>query len=623
MSRKREKTGRLDRKLWLFEHIGMDPLSNLFVLLALVTGGVIRYAGIHPRALSLWRRWAPAARLDEIYSPFTLEAATHLRIYDLVEERTAEIERAVTFRRLRRFFEHPKLAIIVRKALVADGFGALMLCLETEHRLNAGESVSLLPHGFRPYVMDRYPAARRRIPPLWRMKMWTGSWIDRLLRPACFGVRTLWVMARNGVKRRLGEPRKWKICQIVTGDLSTRGRIVDGLLYDGDGFAPEQILHWVRDKPSREYLDYARTRSIPVVWPGALQSTPGFIFRRVLRGYVLQVLTGAIVDCVVNRVAQDLEKVIVRMGFDILESERFALHHQPRVCFAWDAYWARADVRSIVLEQFGGRYVGYMHGSPWLPLNVYHNTCVPVLLCAGAGIRDMFGKTLRHVEEVIPVGLMPTELTLDPALDPQGLRSQAKGQHIVAVFDSSFSPFWGLTREVFEIFYRGILAIVQKWPGVTVYLKRKYGPGENPVYDSLAAEMEGQSRLHVTYDENTYRLLAGADSVVVITSSTVGWEALACRKPAFFFDPRPQYQGNPAWKYGPPLVCHTERQLLDGFGEMLDGRYMDQKKWDRIVDYEARFADERPLTRARRVLLREAEVGRKEPGGKKTPCLRQ
>lgn len=79
--------------------------------------------------------------------------------------------------------------------------------------------------------------------------------------------------------------------------------------------------------------------------------------------------------------------------------------------------------------------------------------------------------------------------------------------------------------------------------------------------------------------------------------------------PALFFDPRPDCHVNPAWKYGPPLLCHTREELAQRFADLRDGKHLEPAEWERIVRAEAGFAEDRPLTAVRHLLVSEGGLG--------------
>lgn len=411
-------------------------------------------------------------------------------------------------------------------------------------------------------------------------------------------------MLRHGLASTLPPPREWTIAQIVYGDLSTAGRLNDSLFYGPGALAPERILHILQNAPSKAYVEYARARSLAIVYPRDLRPTCAFVAHRLILGYLPFALRG-LWELFRDRASIDLVRATLRLGVWTMETEVLAMHHRSRVCVGWDTYSAFADVRAMVWDRLGRRYVGYMHATTPIPVYMYHDSYMPVLLCPGRAIADMYGETLKHVPEVIPVGLMTAELTLDRAEGAKAIRSASPGAHIVAAFDSSYSPFWGLTVEVYEEFFRSLVALADGHPDVMIYLRRKYDE-RNPGYEHCARRIESHPRIRVLYDEDSYRLLAAADSVIAIGVSTIGWEALACRKPTFFLDPRREFRSHRARRYAPALVCHTAEELLERFAALLGGHYMDGEAWDRICAYETGAAADRPLAAAKAVLLREA-----------------
>lgn len=587
--------------------------TSLVLLWAWLTGGTVLYGNTTRQMKARWCGRFIKERFAEISSRFTIEPNTHLKIYELVENRTQEIESLSLFKALCRFFPHSKLGVAVRRALIFDGFMQVMLSMEVEQVVAQGRQVKFAPRTLRPFLLRQFPSASKAIPLPWLALLYMKAFFDRLFLPLYYVGGCSWLLLRNGLCKRLPDPQKWAICQRIDGFMMA-SRIRDNeLIYNGGALAPEKVLHWLEDEPTPGFWEYVQKKQLSVVQPRNLSITWGFVWRRLVLGYFPLLVGNAIVDGTIHKASIDVVKAILHIGWHILEAERFALHYRPHVYFGWDAYMLQANVRAMVWEQYGGHSVLYIHGAPWVPLYMYQNVYAHVLLCSGARVRDMFGKTLQHVQRVVPVGLMNTELALEADSGIMAFRSASSGSHIVVAFDSTYSPFWGLTEDVFRVFYRGLLDLVEKWPQVTLLLKRKnqeddVGYDRNPAYEAVAVEFGHHPRIRVVYDESTYSLLSTSDSAIAITSSTTGSEALVCRKPVLFFDPREQYRNHPFWEFAPSLVCHTVEELLERFGQILEGQYLDEKTWDRIVEYEARYAEERPLTAVRNLLLQEAGV---------------
>lgn len=51
----------------------------------------------------------------------------------------------------------------------------------------------------------------------------------------------------------------------------------------------------------------------------------------------------------------DIRRLILRMGLQILETELLTHYHQSKICFGYDCYWVKADLRSLIWARSGGR----------------------------------------------------------------------------------------------------------------------------------------------------------------------------------------------------------------------------------------------------------------------------
>jgi len=592
-----------EARLWIFENIGRDLPTQAALALAFLSGGKVGFGGGRDGMLRFWRRVYSIERFDEFASRSAIDADSHWRIYRVTEARAAAVESAAVFRALAGFFPHPKLGPALRKELITDGFKELVIRRDVERLRAEGRRPLFLAARHRPHLAALFPESDLSAPALWRWTLRLNAALQRITLPVFFGLRGLAKFLKNGLVWRLPPPRDWGVASIILGEVSTGGLAFDGITYGDGALAPENILHILKYRPLPAYRDYARERNLTTVFPGDLPGTPRFLLGRLLGGFVVRIAGTALL----RGGTRDLVEAVLRVALHILETELLMLHHRPRLCFGFDCYWTMADARAMVLETRGGRYIGYMFAMPWLPLYMYQNSVMPVFLCPGEGLREMFGETLRHVERVIPAGLLLSERSIRPSDAARALRAQAPTPYVVAAYDSTYAPFWGLTREVFLEFFGGLLELAAAFPDTTLFIKTKYDLEKNigADFSRLTERLRAHPRVRIFKEESAYDVLAAADSVIAITSSTTGWEGLVCRKPALFFDPRPDFQINPALKYSPGWVCHRTQDLLERFGELRCGRYVDQATWARAVGREARFAEERPLEAFRAFLLKE------------------
>jgi len=594
------------RPLYVVEYVGWNPTLLMWLTCASLQRAKVVYAAGQSRLVRWWRQRYPDGAFEEFISEDLQKREGHVEWYKVVERRAQEIGRSVAARRLQRLLPHPQMDRTLRRALRIDGFEAWLLSLDVERRRSAGASVKFFPARRRAFLEDSRPAAWRAVPWSYRVSLTVTQWFrDGALPLALAFGRVIRMVKTRGVISRPPRIRAWGIAQKIGRVLPTTF-VADHELIFADGMLhPSRILHLA---DSREVLPevraYFQTRGSPLVCVERLRVPLAYVLKRVCRDF----LFGMVVPCGIAamrfRRERDLFRVAVRIGWQIISCEIFAQHHRPRVYVSWDTYDVLFSVRTMVWERTGTRCVGYIHASPTVPLIYYHGLYAHVLLVAGPRIREMFGDMLSAVGRVLPVGHLHTELALGTVPAP------SRAEHRVAAFDSSFSPIFGLTTGVFRAFYLGLVRLAEAYPQVTIVLKRKNPPREdpNPAYTELEVLLERHPRLRVVYEAHTYTLLAQADSVVALAASTVGIEALACRRPAVAFDPRPNYADNPLWRYDPFLVCHTAEDLIDRYRRILAGAYP-AGLMEAVVRQESAFYEERPLSRLRQVLLEEAGAG--------------
>lgn len=585
------------------EAVDGRAMTALALVCVWLSGGSVRYARGNGEVVRRWRRRLGADRLAELSNRWSTDPDVHLALYRVIEERAEAIERLPGVRALGRFVGDSTVGPVVRKALIADAFVETVLRREARARHADGDAVRLLPLRWRPLLDVGQPVAAQTIPTLWRVGLRVRAAIDRIGLAGRFVAAATWLMLHRGLQHRLPAPREWPVAQVATGDTSGGGRIQDALIYGDGSLHPTRILHIVNEPPSAAFSAHARAAGVTVVYPRALAADFALAWHRLVRGYLARLVPAALM----TGPGAPIVEAVLHLGFYALEAELLARHHRWRVCFGWDAYSVRADVRAAVWQRLGRKYVGYIHGFLGSPFYAFHNTTLPVLLSPGRGIIDRLGETVRHVGRTVSIGYMKTERVTDLREAGRRLRAELPTGRVIAAFDSTFAPFWGFNEALYGSFYAALLALVDADPELTVVLKVKYVDEPNPALDA-AAWLRSHPRVRVSAKIDAYELLAAADAVVAITTSTVGWEALSCRIPTFFFDPRDWREHNPVARYGRPLLCTNTDELVRAVGDARCGRYLDDAAWQRIVTYEAGFADEKPLTRVRALLLDEAGV---------------
>lgn len=593
------------RDLYLIEDVGSLPWLSAWLLWGWWRRATIRYAKGQSRLIRWWRQRCPEGVFEEFVSDDIQTYAGHLDWYDAVERQAHAIERSVACRCLQRFLPHPQMGRTLRRALRIDGLEAWLLSLDVERKLSAGMPVKFFPARKHAFLVERCPTAWQAVPWSYRLCLTASGWFrDGLLPLALAFGRVIRMVQTRGVSGSPPRIRTWGVAQKI-GPLSTSRAAVHELLFAEGLLHPSRILHVAdsREVPPEVQAHFQALGS-PVVCMEQLRVPLAYFLKRVCRDFLMGLVVPCGIAALWSRRERDLFRSAVRMSWQIISCEVFAQHHRSRLYVSWDTYDVLFSIRTMVWERTGTRCVGYLHASPSDPLVYYHGLYAHVLLVAGPRIREMFGEALSAVGRVLTIGHPSTEFALEAA------RAPSHSEHRVAAFDTTFCPIFGLTTEVFRAFYQGLLRLAEAYPQVTIVLKRKYPVHEdpNPAYAEWAPCLERHLRIRVAYDENTYTLLAHADSVVAVANSTVNIEALACRRPTVAFDTRPNYADNPLWRYDPFLVCHTAEELIDRYRCIVAGAYP-AGLMDAVVRRESMWYEERPLSRLRQLLLEEAGVG--------------
>lgn len=590
------------RDMCVVEWLGWQPLLWWWLAQARWRGATVRYLDGHPAAIRWWQRRFP----DGAVAQLTGGAAYydwdgHLGLYERLERQAADLAADPVSRRLERFFPHPQTGRTLRRSLEVHSVTQWTTLHDLAAALERGAAIRWFPAREHRLLDGACPLVWATTPRVYRMALRFLQAVHGLVWPmlAALG-RAARVVKTRGLARRLPSPTPWGVAQKVM-EVLPQGRVPPQELLFGTGhLAPERILHLMEDaKPiSDGTAAYFQQRKSAIIRTEGLPMPLGYWLRRVWGDFFFRLACPAFWHALWSRQSRELFWPAVRLGWQVVSCEIVMQHHRPRVYLAYDTYDVFCNVRTMVWEHAGVRCVGYLHGTPTAPLAIHHGLYVHTLLVAGSRIREMFGRTFDAVGQAVVVG--------QPHLDLAATAAPARRQpgHMVAAFDTSFHAPSGHDAAALEEFYLALLELLEAYPSLRLVLKRKYAAEveSNPGFDAVAAQFQRHPRVEVVSRErHTHELLAEASSVVAITISTTGIEALARGTPAFFFDPRPNMSSFYQQRY-PFLVCRTRQELIARYGALLSGAYP-RELMERVVEQESLRASEHPLTWYQRAVL--------------------
>lgn len=600
------RTHRERSEIWLFETITLRHVA--WVWWGLSYGHCLRYLSMHRSMAAFWKRAISAGRLQLLVTPAMWSPDTHARLPGLIEDHAARLEPTGCYQWLKRFFPGPGLRVFLRKSLSSRAFNVLVLCVEAERLRRLGEVVRVFPARDVPAVVQHVPRGAWSVPRTYRLLLtlqarcspWMsvlrllGVWIVRLIRSGC-----CW---------RKPQPQPWGISQ-KTDSAPTLTRTVDhALLYAQGPFAPQEILHIIDDTALWPgWPQHAGEARIPYVVSERIPMPISYAISRLLGVWMMQFLIPFAWRAIAYREAKDLSDLVFWLGRYGVVNEVLLLHHRPRVYVTWDIYSIANNVRTMVFERHGIRCAGYLHGDLFYPHYRFQHPYVHLLFSPGPRYRTMFASTWEGVGRTVVTGHLRIQKVLEHLERPPDQQAhpiQKPRGHLVVAYDTSYAPEVGYADDVFDAFLRSLLMLVDAYPSVTVFLKRKYRQ-TIPSFERLKTRLLTHPRVHVLYEVDSYYLLSLADSVVVLGSSTIGIEALSCHKPVLYFDPRSNGEGILYRTHDPSLVCDSAEALRDRYAGMLAGDYISEATWDRIVAENGRYMEARPLSIIREELARE------------------
>lgn len=606
----KEQTGSLPA-VEIFETLSRWGLSRLWAYVALLRGRSLVYAQADSTVAEQFQRRFGRSRCEAILSPFLLTQTGHDQTYAIIESMKENLERNLAFRLLARFLPHQKMSLTVRKALVAEGFHHVVLALEVQRLLEQGHSVRFYPARRRPFIEKEFSQANAAVPRLYHVWISLKAFLLRLMLPLWAGLKAIYEVLRDrGIIVRSLRAVEWGIAQLTEPTLSKTRAIDHELIYGCGDLQPQRILHVIDGTDISEDLRaHFEGRGIPFVLSRALPVPLRYFFSRILWDHLVLFALPCAALAIVYRLDVAVLRSLLSTALGVLRCEILCQHHRPRIFFTWDTYGFFANVRTMVFDRHGLKSIGYIHGAPAFAYYYYHYTYMHVLVCMGQSIGDMVMQKGVRCDRMIAIGHIQTQYTWEE-IKTSGKRSDVRARtdrHVLVAFDTTLTRYWGITDEVLAVFYSGLLTLVERFSQIHLCLKRK-NLEEIPAFQRLEQAFRQHPRVTICYDVLSYRLMAQADSVVAIAASTAGIEALSCRIPTIFFDPRPNGYGvNPYRRYSRFLCCSTPEELIERYVNLLNGSYPPAEVWDDLVQHESKYFESEPLTALRALLLSELD----------------
>lgn len=358
----------------------------------------------------------------------------------------------------------------------------------------------------------------------------------------------------------------------------------EAFLYGDEPFRPEKILHVIRDRTTDEKtIKYFEEKSYPYVEFGRIKIPISYFIRRVLLDYYFKMILKNFLKFFTS--PSQHTRAIAAVAIDTILTEIFYAQHDIKVFVARDEGFHTHILRTIILNESGGKTVGFVHGDDCLVTTANAYICFDYFCLWSEFHKNLLRKGLNYTRNVETIG--PGIYGLDRAYKylkenkiPEWYNSVKQEYKIITVFGSSFNPDLFITKELVLYFYRTVLSLLKKHEDVFIVIKPKGSEFKNEEFQKLLAGYE-RVRLEDGRNTLTYELIPISDLMICINCSTVGIEGMAAGKRVLYFDVT-NFEAHPYRKYNEHLVSFTPEDLYKNVNWVLEGNYLHVEELERI-----------------------------------------
>jgi hypothetical protein len=454
--------------------------------------------------------------------------------------------------------------------------------------------------------------ASYRIPPFIRFANRFGE----LARYLSWSLRTsrfiVGLVLHTGLTRRIPERKSYAIgYDVFPTGIHWENTHYEQWIYDDADFHPGRILHVIRgrltDVRTREYLE---ENGYPYAEWGTNKIPIRYFLKRVLFQFYFLLLINGLKQLVAarNRPLSFLIAPTVHVIASVIRNEVFYNQYYVKVFIARDEGDYQGIIRTMILNERGGKTIGFMHGAFIRHYSISYIT-MDYYCVFGEFDKQWLQNELRYSRnvEVIGIGIYGLDESfkyLQQKYVPEKYQVISTHYKVIIMFGSDFELSDAYTRQHALRYWRLALSLLKQYDDVYLIIKPK-GEGREFADPELAAliKKEGGERLQLERDLWTYELISTADLMICPYTSTVGLEGLVAGRRVLYFD-LGHCVDHPFRKYDRRLVADNEEELLSNVRWALEGEYLEPHVWNFIRTYHGCKFDGQVIKRFKEVVLK-------------------
>lgn len=424
--------------------------------------------------------------------------------------------------------------------------------------------VSVWGRAVQPWPARALAFCRRHIVPLTAIAWSVGAVLYLLFQ------RGLCVF-RNAQRWRLG-------FDVFNEGFSWAKPYHDRFLYESGDFAPQAILHVVRNRLKDQRTQrFFQEHGVPFVESSRLSIPMGYFFQRLLGKY----LVGFLWRCLWLAGRGDdvgLSWAVAHLLFaNLSRAEIMEFHHRPDVFLARDEYSQYHILRTILAHRRGSWTVGFSHGDDCARTVGTSHLAFNVFCFPGNFHRKLLAKSTEHCGEarVIGAGVYGLDEThrLLASEPPNHYRDLRKKFRLVGLMASTYSDDFFLTRASTLRFYRAGLSLLDQFPDMALVIKPKVTHAECDDPEFQALWRAAGPRAVLDLETWTYDLLPHLDAVICIGVSSIGLETTMTGRPVIYYD-EGELDPHPYGRYHFQWVARSPSELTARVAAVLQGRHV-------------------------------------------------
>jgi polysaccharide biosynthesis PFTS motif protein len=395
----------------------------------------------------------------------------------------------------------------------------------------------------------------------------------------------LLALIRRGISWNNFIVQKFDICYGINKPMKWANEYFHTFIYDNELFKSDQVLLMVdktpNDKVRRDFdargYPYAEFRGskIPLI----------YFLNRVIRNFYINSMW-----CLASSLSKPIPDPFIQTGYtiarNIIETELFHIKYLINVFIARDESTYRHIVRRIILNEQGGKMVGYPTGDAEFINNEFVYISMDYFCIWGEYRKN---HTYHHSIdnfEVIGAGFPGLDRTYQLCSEnvvPEKYKKIKQDYQILLAIGTcqcldSDRDFWATKEQVLE-YYKATLALLDINKKIFMIWK----PRGNEITDEEFMTLIGEHD-RVCFEKNiqSYDMLPLADFAICILPTSMGIESIMTNNKVLYYDAFGIGKWEYCSRYHERLVSRTPNELYENMQWLLAGNSIPQKTLTRL-----------------------------------------